>query len=145
MAVEIKAPSFPESVQEGTLASWHKSAGDQVSRDELIVEIETDKVGLEVVAPANGVLLEILKQEGDVIQSNELLARIEEGATTASTAANTSDATPSAGQVAATASSDDAAAIIHLGEASCCRVHACIGGGGGTVCDSTSIGTRAGA
>jgi len=113
MAVEIKAPSFPESVQEGTLASWHKSAGDQVSRDELIVEIETDKVVLEVVAPANGVLLEILKQEGDVIQSNELLARIEEGATTAPTAANTGDATPSAGQVAATASSGDASAAIN--------------------------------
>ena len=113
MAVEIKAPSFPESVQEGTLASWHKSAGDQVSRDELIVEIETDKVVLEVVAPANGVLLEILKQEGDVIQSNVLLARIEEGATTAPTAANTSDATPSAGQVAATASSDDVSAAIN--------------------------------
>ena len=113
MAVEIKAPSFPESVQEGTLASWHKSAGDQVSRDELIVEIETDKVVLEVVAPANGVLLEILKQEGDVIQSNELLARIEEGATTAPTAANTSDATPSAGQAAATASSGDVLAAIN--------------------------------
>ena len=113
MAVEIKAPSFPESVQEGTLASWHKSAGDQVSRDELIVEIETDKVVLEVVAPANGVLLEILKQEGDVIQSNELLARIEEGATTAPTAANTGDAAPSAGQVAATASSGDASAAIN--------------------------------
>ena len=113
MAVEIKAPSFPESVQEGTLASWHKSAGDQVSRDELIVEIETDKVVLEVVAPANGVLLEILKQEGDVIQSNELLARIEEGATTAPTAANTSDATPSAGQTAATASSGEVSAAIN--------------------------------
>ena len=113
MAVEIKAPSFPESVQEGTLASWHKSAGDQVSRDELIVEIETDKVVLEVVAPANGVLLEILKQEGDVIQSNELLARIEEGATTVPTAANTSDATPSAGQTAATASSGEVSAAIN--------------------------------
>ncbi len=112
MAVEIKAPSFPESVQEGTLASWHKSAGDQVSRDELIVEIETDKVVLEVVAPANGVLLEILKQEGDVIQSNELLARIEEGAATAPTAANSSDAAPSSGQ-AATASSGDVLAAIN--------------------------------
>ena len=106
MAVEIKAPSFPESVQEGTLASWHKSAGDQVSRDELIVEIETDKVVLEVVAPANGVLLEILKQEGDAIQSNELLARIEEGAAT------TSDDAPSSGQ-AATASSGDISAAIN--------------------------------
>ena len=106
MAVEIKAPSFPESVQEGTLASWHKSAGDQVSRDELIVEIETDKVVLEVVAPANGVLLEILKKEGDTIQSNELLARIEEGAAT------TSDDAPSSGQ-AATASSGDISAAIN--------------------------------
>lgn len=106
MAVEIKAPSFPESVQEGTLASWHKSAGDQVSRDELIVEIETDKVVLEVVAPANGVLLEILKQEGDAIQSNELLARIEEGAAT------TSDDAPSSGH-AATASSGDISAAIN--------------------------------
>jgi 2-oxoglutarate dehydrogenase E2 component (dihydrolipoamide succinyltransferase) len=111
MAVEIKAPSFPESVQEGTLASWHKSAGDQVSRDELIVEIETDKVVLEVVAPSNGVLLEILKQEGDVIQSNELLARIEEGAATALTAANTSDDAPSSSQAAMVSSGDVSAAI----------------------------------
>jgi 2-oxoglutarate dehydrogenase E2 component (dihydrolipoamide succinyltransferase) len=111
MAVEIKAPSFPESVQEGTLASWHKSAGDQVSRDELIVEIETDKVVLEVVAPSNGVLLEILKQEGDVIQSNELLARIEEGAATALTAANTSDDAPSSSQAATVSSGDVSAAI----------------------------------
>jgi 2-oxoglutarate dehydrogenase E2 component (dihydrolipoamide succinyltransferase) len=111
MAVEIKAPSFPESVQEGTLASWHKSAGDQVSRDELIVEIETDKVVLEVVAPSNGVLLEILTQEGDVIQSNELLARIEEGAATALTAANTSDDAPSSSQAATVSSGDVSAAI----------------------------------
>jgi 2-oxoglutarate dehydrogenase E2 component (dihydrolipoamide succinyltransferase) len=113
MAVEIKAPSFPESVQEGTLANWHKSTGDQVSRDELIVEIETDKVVLEVVAPANGVLLEILKQEGDVIQSNELLARIEEGATTTPTAANSSVDIPSSGQTVASASSGDVLAAIN--------------------------------
>ena len=50
MAIEIKAPTFPESVQEGTLATWHKNVGDSVTRDELIVDIETDKVVLEVVA-----------------------------------------------------------------------------------------------
>ena len=50
MAIEIKAPTYPESVQEGTLATWHKQEGDQVSRDDLIVDIETDKVVLEVVA-----------------------------------------------------------------------------------------------
>ena len=80
MAAEIKAPNYPESIQEGTLSTWHKSEGDAVERDELIVEIETDKVVLEVVAPANGKLMQILKAEGEVVASNELIARIEEGA-----------------------------------------------------------------
>ena len=56
MATEIKAPTFPESVAEGTVAAWHKKPGDSVERDELIVEIETDKVVLEVVAPQDGTL-----------------------------------------------------------------------------------------
>ncbi len=93
MAIEIKAPTFPESVQEGTLATWHKNVGDSVTRDELIVDIETDKVVLEVVAPANGILTEILKAEGDLIESNEIIARIEEGA-----AAAPGTATPAAKQ-----------------------------------------------
>jgi 2-oxoglutarate dehydrogenase E2 component (dihydrolipoamide succinyltransferase) len=79
MAIEIKAPTYPESVQEGTLATWYKHAGDSVSRDELIVDIETDKVVLEVVAPASGTLVEVFKAEGDIVLSNEVLARIEEG------------------------------------------------------------------
>jgi 2-oxoglutarate dehydrogenase E2 component (dihydrolipoamide succinyltransferase) len=83
MAIEIKAPTYPESVQEGTLATWHKNVGDTVNRDELIVDIETDKVVLEVVAPANGVLAEVLKAEGDIVESNEIIARIEEGAAAA--------------------------------------------------------------
>ena len=83
MAIEIKAPTYPESVQEGTLATWHKNVGDTVTRDELIVDIETDKVVLEVVAPANGVLAEVLKVEGDIVESNEIIARIEEGAAAA--------------------------------------------------------------
>lgn len=78
MAIEIKAPTYPESVQEGTLATWHKQAGDQVTRDDLIVDIETDKVVLEVVAPASGTITEVLKVEGDIVLSNEVLARIEE-------------------------------------------------------------------
>ncbi|MDA8781762.1 2-oxoglutarate dehydrogenase complex dihydrolipoyllysine-residue succinyltransferase [Porticoccaceae bacterium] len=86
MAIEIKAPTYPESVQEGTLATWHKNVGDQVSRDELIVDIETDKVVLEVVAPASGTLTEILKQQDDIVVSNEVIARIEEGAAAAPTA-----------------------------------------------------------
>ena len=80
MAIEIKAPSYPESVQEGTLSTWHVKVGDSVTRDELIMEIETDKVVLEVVAPATGKVVDILKKEGDIVLSNELVALIEAGA-----------------------------------------------------------------
>ncbi|WP_025733851.1 2-oxoglutarate dehydrogenase complex dihydrolipoyllysine-residue succinyltransferase [Carnimonas nigrificans] len=73
MSTEIKAPSFPESVAEGTVAAWHKQPGDSVERDELIVEIETDKVVLEVVAPSAGVLSEIKVQEGDTCDSEQVL------------------------------------------------------------------------
>jgi 2-oxoglutarate dehydrogenase E2 component (dihydrolipoamide succinyltransferase) len=86
MAIEIKAPTYPESVQEGTIATWHKNAGDTVARDELVVDIETDKVVLEVVASASGTITEVLKSEGDIVLSNEVIARIEEGAVEASTA-----------------------------------------------------------
>jgi len=86
MSIEIKAPAFPESVADGEVAAWHKSEGDSVSRDELIVEIETDKVVMEVVAPANGVLDKILVQEGDTIESEALLAVITEGAAADSSA-----------------------------------------------------------
>ncbi|MFT7166011.1 MAG: 2-oxoglutarate dehydrogenase E2 component (dihydrolipoamide succinyltransferase), partial [Parasphingorhabdus sp.] len=81
MAIEIKAPTYPESVQEGTLATWHKNVGDSVTRDELLVDIETDKVVLEVVAPVTGVLTKVLKAEGDIILSNEIIATIDEVAT----------------------------------------------------------------
>ncbi|NMZ64473.1 2-oxoglutarate dehydrogenase complex dihydrolipoyllysine-residue succinyltransferase [Pseudomonas oryzihabitans] len=80
MAIEIKAPTFPESVADGTVATWHKKPGEAVKRDELLVDIETDKVVLEVVAPADGVLAEILKNEGDTVLSEEVIARVEEGA-----------------------------------------------------------------
>ena len=63
MAIEIKAPTFPESVQEGTIATWHKQVGDTVARDDLLVDIETDKVVLEVVAPSAGAIIELLKPE----------------------------------------------------------------------------------
>ncbi len=79
MSTEIKAPSFPESVADGTVATWHKQVGESCSRDELIADIETDKVVIEVNAPSAGKLTEIIKQEGDVVLSNELIARFEEG------------------------------------------------------------------
>jgi 2-oxoglutarate dehydrogenase E2 component (dihydrolipoamide succinyltransferase) len=79
MSIEIKAPTFPESVQEGNIATWHKQPGESISRDELLVDIETDKVVLEVVAPADGTLQEVLKAEGDIVLSNEVIARIVAG------------------------------------------------------------------
>jgi 2-oxoglutarate dehydrogenase E2 component (dihydrolipoamide succinyltransferase) len=80
MAIEIKAPQFPESVADGTVATWYKKVGEAVSRDELIVDIETDKVVLEIVAPDDGVISEIIKGEGDTVLSNELIAHFEAGA-----------------------------------------------------------------
>ena len=79
MSIEIKAPAFPESVADGTVATWYKKVGEPVQRDEVIVDIETDKVVLEVNAPADGSLEEILKGEGDVVLSNEVLAKFAEG------------------------------------------------------------------
>ena len=79
MAIEIKAPQFPESVEEGSIATWHKQVGEAVSRDELIVDIETDKTVLEVVAAEDGVLTEVMKQEGDIVLSQELIGKIEAG------------------------------------------------------------------
>ncbi|MBA1279535.1 MULTISPECIES: 2-oxoglutarate dehydrogenase complex dihydrolipoyllysine-residue succinyltransferase [Pseudomonadaceae] len=83
MAIEIKAPQFPESVADGTVATWHKQPGDAVKRDELIVDIETDKVVMEVLAEADGVLSEIVKNEGDTVLSGELLGKLDAGATAA--------------------------------------------------------------
>ncbi|MFT2096769.1 2-oxoglutarate dehydrogenase complex dihydrolipoyllysine-residue succinyltransferase [Marinomonas sp. 2405UD66-6] len=80
MSIEIKAPTFPESVADGTVATWYKQPGEACARDEHIVDIETDKVVLEVVAPADGVLKEVLKAEGDVVLSDEVLAVFESGA-----------------------------------------------------------------
>ena len=74
MATEIKAPVFPESVADGTIATWHKQPGEAVSRDEVICDIETDKVVLEVVAPADGIISKIIKEEGDTVLSAEIIA-----------------------------------------------------------------------
>ncbi|MBQ0744239.1 MAG: 2-oxoglutarate dehydrogenase complex dihydrolipoyllysine-residue succinyltransferase [Pseudomonas sp.] len=79
MAIEIKAPTFPESVADGTVATWHKQPGDAVKRDDLIVDIETDKVVLEVLAEADGVLGDIVKAEGDTVLSGEVLGSLKDG------------------------------------------------------------------
>ena len=97
MSIEIKAPSFPESVADGTVAIWHKQPGEPCHRDELIVDIETDKVVIEVNAPADGSLTEILKHEGDVVLSQELLAHFEAGAVADATpVGGSSEAAPAA-------------------------------------------------
>ncbi|ENX01917.1 hypothetical protein F899_01093 [Acinetobacter sp. CIP 101934] len=85
MATEIKAPVFPESVADGTIATWHKQPGEAVSRDEVICDIETDKVVLEVVAPADGTIASIVKNEGDTVLSAEVIAQFEEGAVSGAT------------------------------------------------------------
>ena len=82
MKIEIKAPAFPESVADGVVSAWHKAAGESVARDELLVEIETDKVVMEVVAPAPGVIEAILVGEGETILSETLLATLVEGEAT---------------------------------------------------------------
>ncbi|WP_181297400.1 2-oxoglutarate dehydrogenase complex dihydrolipoyllysine-residue succinyltransferase [Pseudomonas sp. Q2-TVG4-2] len=102
MAIEIKAPQFPESVADGTVATWHKQPGEAVKRDELIVDIETDKVVMEVLAEADGVLTEIVKNEGDTVLSGELLGKLEAGAT-ASAAPAEAPAAPAAPAAAAAA------------------------------------------
>ena len=80
MSIDIKSPTFPESVADGTIATWLKNEGDLVTQDEVIAEIETDKVVLEVVAPSNGILTKIIKAEGDVVQSAEKIGEFSDEA-----------------------------------------------------------------
>jgi 2-oxoglutarate dehydrogenase E2 component (dihydrolipoamide succinyltransferase) len=77
MIIEVQVPQLSESVAEGTLASWKKKIGDAVARDEILIDIETDKVVLEVPSPAEGVLVEIVKADGETVVSGELIARID--------------------------------------------------------------------
>ncbi|MGE6474993.1 2-oxoglutarate dehydrogenase complex dihydrolipoyllysine-residue succinyltransferase [Psychrobacter sp. NPDC078631] len=83
---DIKAPVFPESVADGTIVEWHVTEGQQVNRDDLLAEIETDKVVLEVVAPDDGVLTKIVKQVDDTVLSDELIAQFEAGASASASA-----------------------------------------------------------
>ena len=103
MATEIKAPTFPESVADGTVATWHKKIGEPCLRDELLVDIETDKVVLEVVAPADGVLSEIIKSEGDVVLSGEVVGLFTEGAVAEPAVTESTSAGPAANPAAAAA------------------------------------------
>ena len=100
--VQIKAPQFPESIADGEVATWHLSVGESARRDQILVDIETDKVVLEVVAPADGTLTAIHKAEGDIVLAEEVLGEFEPG----EVSADTSPAAPTADS----ALSDEAAA-----------------------------------
>jgi 2-oxoglutarate dehydrogenase E2 component (dihydrolipoamide succinyltransferase) len=80
MTIEVKVPVLPESVEDATIASWHKQPGDTIRRDENLVDLETDKVVLEVPAPADGKIVELRGAEGDTVNSDDVIAVIEEGA-----------------------------------------------------------------
>lgn len=86
MIVEVNVPVFAESITEGTLLKWYKKVGDSVARDETLVDIETDKVVLEVPAPQAGVLVEIVVQDGETVTTQQLLAKIDTAAVAAQAA-----------------------------------------------------------
>lgn len=92
MSTDITVPQLPESVSDATVAGWSKKKGDSVKRDEVLVELETDKVMLEVPAPADGVLEEILEEEGAVVTAEAVLGRVAEGAAGGDMAAEEKDA-----------------------------------------------------
>ena len=86
MSIEVKVPVLPESVSDATIATWHKKAGDSVRRDENLLDLETDKVVLEVPSPVDGVLKELKFKEGDTVTSSQVIAIIEPGAVAAAPA-----------------------------------------------------------
>ena len=105
MTVEIKAPTFPESVADGVVATWHKQPGEAVARDELLVEIETDKVVMEVVAPEPGVIEAIIVAEGETIASEAVLATLAPGDAPSKSDEQPAVSEPDQGPVSAEASS----------------------------------------
>lgn len=109
MATEVKAPVLPESVADGTIATWHKKVGDAVKRDENLLDLETDKVVLEVPSPVDGVLKEIKFAEGSTVTSSQVVAIIEEGAVAAAPAP-AAEAAPAAAPAAAAPAPAPAAA-----------------------------------
>lgn len=101
--VDVKVPMLPESVSDATIATWHKKAGEAVKRDENLVDLETDKVVLEVPAPADGVLAELLKSDGDTVLADELLAKIDTSAAASTAPAASASSAPTAPAAAAPA------------------------------------------
>src|SRR5258706_1523732 len=120
MLVEVKVPALSESVAEATLLSWHKKQGEFVKRDENLIDIETDKVVLELPAPASGVLSKVIKGDGGTVASNEVIATIDtdaktpagaEAATPAVAAASPAKAAPAAAPAAPAAKTEPPAGM----------------------------------
>ena len=103
MIIDVKVPMLSESVSEGTLLEWKKKVGEAVARDEILIDIETDKVVLEVPSPQAGVLVEIVAQDGETVVADQVLARIDTAATAAAEAPATApaEAAPAAAPAAA--------------------------------------------
>jgi len=108
MTTEVKVPTLPESVADATVAVWHKQPGEAVSRDEIICELETDKIMLEVPSEEDGVLEEIIHGEGDIVEADTVIGKIKAGAAAAAPAAKAEEA-PAAAAPAAESSDGDAA------------------------------------
>ena len=110
MIIEVSVPMLPESVSEATLMSWHKKVGEYVERDENLIDLETDKVVLELPAQQAGVLVEIIEQDGATVTAGQLLAKID-------TAAKAGDAAPAAAPAQAEAAPQAAASNAQAGVA----------------------------
>ncbi len=91
MSIKIKAPTFPESVADGTIANWVKKEGDNVSQDDVIAEIETDKVVLEVIAQSDGMISKIIKDEGEIVESAEVIGEFDESGESSKAKEKTND------------------------------------------------------
>ena len=119
MRIEVKVPQLPESVTEATLVNWHKKAGEAVKRDENLIDVETDKVVLELPAPGDGVLIEITREDGATVTSNDVIGVIDteaKGAQQPAAAKAPAQPTPTAPSAAAppsraTSSGDGATAM----------------------------------
>jgi 2-oxoglutarate dehydrogenase E2 component (dihydrolipoamide succinyltransferase) len=110
MSIEIKVPPLPESVTDATLVAWHKKPGESVARDENLVDLETDKVVLEVPAPASGTLAKILVQDGATVTAGDVLAVLEEGEVAAAAAPSAAESPPSAEKAVEVAEPDSGVA-----------------------------------
>jgi 2-oxoglutarate dehydrogenase E2 component (dihydrolipoamide succinyltransferase) len=108
MRIEVKVPQLPESIAEATLVSWHKKPGDAVARDENLIDVETDKVVLELPAPGDGVLVELVRPDGATVTSNEVIAIIDSEAKAAATSPAAEAATPQTAPKAAAPESSPA-------------------------------------